>query len=97
MTSVEFHPAAGAELDAATDWYLSRSITAASAFIREIEHAIERIAESPFRYPVTRFGRRRFVLLKFPYGLVYRTRKDARVEIIAVAHHNRRPAYWRSR
>ena len=49
MTSVEFHPAAGAELDAATDWYLSRSITAASAFIREIEHAIERIAESPFR------------------------------------------------
>lgn len=97
MRSVEFHPAALAELDAATDWYLSRSTTAAAEFVREIEHAMERIAESPLRYPITRFGRRRFVLLKFPYDLVYRVHESARIEIIAVAHHSRRPAYWRAR
>ena len=97
MTSVEFHPAASAELDAATDWYVERSTSAAAEFVREIEHAIERIAESPLRYPVTRFGRRRFVLLNFPYDLVYRVHKHGRVEIIAIAHHNRKPAYWKTR
>jgi plasmid stabilization system protein ParE len=69
MTSVEFLPAARADLSGATDWYLARSATAAAEFVREIEHAIERIADSPLRYPVTLSGRRRFVLLKFPYDL----------------------------
>ncbi len=96
MTSVELHPAAQAELTGATDWYLARSATAAAEFVREIEHGIERIAETPLRYPVTLTGRRRFVLLKFPYDLVYRI-LERRIEIIAVAHHNRRPGYWNAR
>lgn len=97
MTSVEFHPAATAELDVATTWYILRSAAAAAEFVREVEHAVERIAESPLRYPVTTYGRRRFVLLKFPYDLIYRIRENAGVEIIAIAHHSRRPAYWRDR
>ena len=97
MPSVEFHPTASVELDAATVWYLERSATAAAEFVREIEHAIERIAESPLRYPLTRLGRRRFVLLNFPYDLIYRLRESAVVEIIAIAHHSRRPAYWKAR
>ena len=66
------------------------------AFAREIDHAIQRIGESPARYPVTRFGRRRFVLMKYPFDLVYRV-LPTEVEIIAVAHHARRPGYWRKR
>ena len=96
MASVEFHPAAEAELTAATDWYLARSSTAAAEFVREIEHAIQRIAESPLRYPITRYGRRRFVLLKFPYDVVYRM-VERRIEILALAHHSRRPGYWIAR
>ena len=96
MPNVEFHPAARTELTGATDWYLARSTTASAEFVREIEHAIERIAESPERYPVTRKGQRRFVLLKFPFDLVYRILED-RIEIIAVAHHSRRPGYWKAR
>lgn len=96
MTGVRFHPAADAELLAATEWYVERSAAAAVGFVREVEHALTRIAEAPERYPLTRFGRRRFVLLNYPYDVVYRvTRAD--IEIIAVAHHARRPAYWRSR
>jgi len=41
------------------------------AFAREIDHAIQRIGESPARYPVTRFGRRRFVLMKYPRSISY--------------------------
>lgn len=93
---VSLHPAARVEILEAEDWYLSRSVSAARQFVVEIERAIDRIAESPERYPLTRFGRRRFVLLQFPYDLVYRL-KEREVEIIAVAHHARRPGYWRGR
>jgi plasmid stabilization system protein ParE len=96
MASVSFHPAADEELTEATEWYGARSQTAAVGFVREIEHALARIAESPERYPLTRFGRRRFVLLNYPYDVVYRI-VGAEVEIIAIAHHARRPAYWRDR
>jgi toxin ParE1/3/4 len=96
MTSVEFHPAADEELLEATEWYIERSPTAAAGFVREIEHALSRIAEAPERYPLTRFGRRRFVLLNYPYDLVYRI-AHGEVEIIAVSHHARRPGYWRQR
>ena len=96
MIAVRFHPAADLELLQATAWYVERSDTAAAGFVREIEHALSRIGETPDRYPLTRFGRRRFVLLNYPYDVVYRVTRAA-VEIIAVAHHSRRPGYWRSR
>jgi toxin ParE1/3/4 len=96
MAVVRFHPDADAELLEATEWYVNRSATAAAGFVHEIEHALVRIAEAPERYPLTRFGRRRFVLLNYPYDVVYRVSR-AEIEIIAVAHHARRPGYWRRR
>jgi plasmid stabilization system protein ParE len=96
MAGLRFHPAADEELLEATDWYLERSTVAAAGFVREIEHALARITEAPERYPLTRLGRRRFVLLNYPYDVVYRI-TGAEIEIIAVAHHARRPAYWRRR
>jgi plasmid stabilization system protein ParE len=53
MTVVSFHPAADDELQDATEWYLARSAAAAAGFLREIEHALSRIAEAPERYPLT--------------------------------------------
>ncbi len=96
MKSVRFHPAADDELLDATAWYLDRSTSAGERFAREIEDGVARIAEAPDRYPLTRFGRRRFVLLHFPYDLVYRV-TDTEIEIIAIVHHARRPGYWRTR
>lgn len=94
--SLEFHRAARAELKDATEWYLARSVTAAAGFVHEVDHALARIQEAPERYPVTSRGRHRFVLLSFPFDVVYRIAMD-HVEVIAVAHHSRRPAYWRGR
>ena len=96
MRTVRFHPAADEELLEATTWYVERSATAAANFVREIERALSHIAEAPERYPVTRFRRRRFVLLTYPYDLVHRI-TAGEIEMIAVAHHSRRPAYWRHR
>jgi plasmid stabilization system protein ParE len=47
MANVRFHPAADAELLEATDCYLERSASAAAGFVREIDHAVERITEAP--------------------------------------------------
>ena len=93
---VKLHPLADEELVSATDWYLARSPAAAIAFVHAMEHAVERIGEAPERYPLTSFGRRRFVLLNYPFDLVYRILENE-VEIIAVSHHARRPGYWRNR
>ena len=39
---------------------------------------------------------RKFVLTSFPYNLIYVPSIDA-VRILAVAHHKRKPGYWRNR
>ena len=90
---VNFHPDARLELLRHRRWYLDRSPAAAAGFEHEIDHAITRIAEAPERYPLTRRGRRRFVMLEYPFNLIYRIREDD-VQIMAVAHHSRRPDYW---
>jgi plasmid stabilization system protein ParE len=96
MLRVSFHPAARQELLKYRRWYLERSDSAAAGFEREVAHAIERILEAPERYPVTMRSRRRFVLFEYPFDVIYRIR-DTDVQIMAVAHHSRRPGYWRSR
>jgi plasmid stabilization system protein ParE len=55
--NVRFHPLADDEYLSAIDWYFDRRETVAAGFVREIEHAIQRIGEAPARYPVTRGGR----------------------------------------
>jgi toxin ParE1/3/4 len=41
-------------------------------------------------------GRRRYLRKRFPYSLIY-TVCGEEIRIWAVAHHNRRPGYWRER
>jgi plasmid stabilization system protein ParE len=48
-----FHPEALAEVERARDWYQERNPSAARAFLRELEHGISRIAESPTHGPDT--------------------------------------------
>jgi hypothetical protein len=51
---VEFHPAALREVDAAQAWYKERSLFAASAFLRGLSAAVQRVRSAPDRYPVAR-------------------------------------------
>ena len=80
----------------AYDWYAARDLSAAHAFREELRHAVDVVTNNPLTWP--RHGRRarRYVFPRFPFSLVYRLRGDE-IEVIAVAHGRRRPAYWRSR
>jgi len=67
----------------------------AETFRTEVFDAIDRIAETPLGKSADAEGNRRRVLRRFPYSVIYEVRTST-VTILAVAHHRRRPDYWRS-
>lgn len=92
----DFHPDASLELGEALEWYRLRSETAAAGFVHEVELSVARIAVTPQAAPKHRGEVRRWVLRRFPSAILFRDYPD-RIEIVAVAHHKRRPFYWRAR
>jgi len=94
--AVEVHPAAADEAEAAERWYRDRNETAAMRFRRELDRAVELIAERPEAAPPYVASTRRFLLRRFPFFLVYRV-FEQRVQVVAVAHARRRPHYWLQR
>jgi toxin ParE1/3/4 len=95
----DFHQEAGAEYDAAFDWYLARSPDAALRFDAEVDRALAHIVQEPSRWAVGSYGTRRFLLRQFPFILVYRERVSGNIQIVAVAHTSRirKPGYWKRR
>jgi plasmid stabilization system protein ParE len=94
--NVRLHPDAIADATAAYEWYAERNPSAANAFISELDNAISQIQTGPERCTMHLHGTRKFLLRRFPYGVVYRITKSA-IQVIAVAHGRRRPGYWKSR
>ena len=90
-------PEAEKELDQAAAYYRDQaSFTVAGAFLDEFERAASLIAEYPgLGTPASR-GRRLMPLRRFPLSLLYRV-EGVEIRISAVAHHRRRPGYWRDR
>jgi plasmid stabilization system protein ParE len=66
------------------------------AFIAEFEHSLGVLCTYPRLGPVWRGNTRRFPLRRFPYTVIYQL-KPGEVRVIALAHQNRRPGYWRGR
>ncbi len=64
--------------------------------IGEVDHALERIRREPQRYALVSEGVRSFALRRFPYSVVYSEQDDC-IWVVAIAHHKRRPEYWRRR
>ena len=93
---VEIHPEALAELKSAIGWYMKRSQPAAVRFSGAVDNALQLIREAPQQWPAGDYATRRFVLQRFPFAIIYRE-KSGIIQILAVAHGRRRPAYWRGR
>jgi len=94
--TVRLHPLAADEAEAASAWYLARNPTVADAFLLELDAAVANIAEGRRRWPRIHGRFRRYLLHKFPFSVVYLERPDF-IEVIAVAHHRRKPGYWSKR
>jgi hypothetical protein len=48
------------------------------------------------RPPTDRRSHTLWLLARFPYSILYRVRAD-HIRVLAIAHQNRRPFYWRGR
>lgn len=90
-----FHPNAARELQLATKWYRERNQEIAADFVKAVDEAIAGIVDAPQRWPLKNRWRR-YILRRFPYKIAYREAGDL-IQIGAVAHHKRRPDYWKRR
>jgi toxin ParE1/3/4 len=93
---VRYSVAAEVELVAAVDWYSARENgeLLADRFLDDVTTSERLAGERPRAWPEIEPGVRRVVLNRFPFALIYRIERDE-VQILAVAHHSRRPGYWR--
>ena len=93
--TLSIHEVAEAGIEAA-DFYDLESPGLGSLFIDEIQRALQTIVDFPDAAPLILGRVRRRLVAKFPYSLVYTARGDE-IRVLAVAHHERRPFYWRGR
>jgi plasmid stabilization system protein ParE len=96
VNPARFHPEAAREFEEAASFYESRVAGLGESFHREVRRTVSLIQEYPSAGASVRPGIRRVIVDRFPFSIVYQVRA-ARIEIIAVAHHRRRPGYWRGR
>lgn len=64
--------------------------------LAEFERSVELLLQHPGLGTLWRQGKRRFVMNRFRYSVIY-TVSSEEIRILAVAHHSRRPGYWRGR
>jgi toxin ParE1/3/4 len=82
--AVEVHPLAADEAEAAERWYRDRNEAAASRFRRQLDRAMELIAERPEAAPAYIGNTRRFLLRRFPFFVIYRA-SSGHIQVVAVA------------
>jgi toxin ParE1/3/4 len=100
MASYGFHSEAAEEYLAATQHYLEHaSPFVATAFVAEVEAAIQTLLDAPTRWAAIEGSQiRRYLLTRFPYSIYYRWDVETdRLSIYAVMHSSRRQGYWRDR
>jgi len=84
------------EFARAIDFYKELSTDLARDLVDEFDGAIAQISDLPSSGIPYQHETRRILLRRFPFGVVYRLKTDV-VEVVAFAHHSRRPGYWADR
>jgi plasmid stabilization system protein ParE len=90
------HDAALVELEETLSWYNKISPELSEEIGKKIREAVYTIWSNPLQNPKTVGGFRKLNLERFPYKLVYKVSPDE-ILIVAIAHHKRRPHYWKRR
>jgi toxin ParE1/3/4 len=91
-----FHPEARAEMNESRDFYEARLDGLGLRFLSAVEQTVDRISTHPEAGAPLAGEFRKRIISGFPYNIIYRVWQDY-IYLIAVAHHSRRPSYWRER
>ncbi len=92
----EFLEDAEQELFEAALYYESKEAGLGRRFRDDVAHILDRIIEDPLLWRERTGGYRRANCPVFPYYIPYIIRKQ-KIIIVAIAHGNRKPGYWKSR
>jgi toxin ParE1/3/4 len=85
------------EIREAYDWYEQERSGLDAEFEQALDAIFNNLAEFPQAHPVVFGSTRRIVMLRFPYMIFYRQRRDGVISITGCIHGRRNPSYWRSR
>ena len=96
MKEAIFHPEARAEMRESFEFYEARLGGLGLRFLSAVEQTVERISTHPEAGAPLASEFRKRIVSGFPYNIIYRVWEDC-IYLVAVAHHHRRPGYWRDR
>lgn len=101
MRPVRILEEAVAEAAAAAEWYENERPGLGAEFSNALEAALDLIEEdilplSPVPGEPGNKGAKRLILRRFPFDIVIFEHRSERL-VVAVAHHSRKPGYWRAR
>ena len=96
MNRARFIAAARLEFLAEVIYYNEAQPGLGGRFTAAVEEAAARAVAFPLSGSPSRANTRRIILKGFPFSIFYRPEPDG-IVIFALAHHARRPYYWRSR
>jgi len=94
--TIKFHSEARKEFFEAADYYEEQVVGLGDNFIDEVEKVLDVIEQQPASGAKITKTERRFLVSRFPYGIVYSVEKD-QITIFAVMNLRRKPGYWKSR
>jgi plasmid stabilization system protein ParE len=93
--NVRFLDGAQADIEVAASFYEERG-NLGSAFLAELQAAMDRILQYPLGWAEIDPGLRRCQLNRFPYGVLYEIREDT-LFVVEVLDLRRDPKSWRAR
>jgi toxin ParE1/3/4 len=76
MPKLIFHPDIQYEIRESYQWYESRAHGLGEDFIAELESAFQSIKDIPETWPLIAMDFRRFLLNRFPFGVIYQIKQD---------------------
>jgi toxin ParE1/3/4 len=96
---ISFKRLALREMHRAAKYYETRRTGLGLDFLGEGQGVIDIVRQNPYPGHVVEDVAmvRQFGLARFPYNLFLDCADPRKIVILAVAHHSRRPFYWRSR
>jgi len=88
-----FDPEALVEMREAAAFYDDCQRELGRSFLDAVEAALAEIVKHPLMWRKVKGRFRRYLVQRFPYGLIYAVHEDV-IYIAAVMHLKRKPGYW---
>jgi toxin ParE1/3/4 len=94
--TIQFHSEARKEFFDASEYYEEQVLGLGDNFIDEVVKVLDVIERQPASGTKITKTERRFLVSRFPYGIIYSVEED-QITIFAVMNLRRKPGYWKSR